>query len=194
MKHYFTSAKKLLPLFAAAIVYGCASTPNTLYNAAPDVDFSRYTTFGFLDNLTTDEQNYESLESSYLKVAMSQELSRHGMTYSSSPDLLVNFYIHTKEKVRSRSVPTMDAYYGYRDPYYGMWGGYDTFVRYETRIDQYTEGTLNIDIIDAATNKLVWEGAISGRVTDKLIRELEQTIDDAVKDIMVNFPQAPSGG
>ena len=175
------------------MAWGCASTPNTLSNAAPGVDFSRYSTFGFLDNLATDEQEYESLETSYLKVAMSQELDRKGLNYSSSPDLLVNFYINTQEKIRSRSVPTTGAYYGYRDPFYDPWGGYGGYAGYETRIDQYTEGTLNIDVIDAATNKLIWESAVAGRVTDKAIRNLEQTIDDAVRAIMADFPIAAGG-
>jgi len=110
-------------LCAAVMIWGCASTPNILSNSAPGVDFSRYSTFGFLDNLATDEQNYESLETSYLKVAMSQELDSRGLSYSSSPDMLVNFHINTQEKIRSRSVPTTGAYYGYRDPFYDPWGG-----------------------------------------------------------------------
>ena len=81
-----------------------------------------------------------------------------------------------------------------RDPVYDPWGGYGGSVGYETRIDQYTEGTLNIDIIDVATNKLIWEGAVAGRLTDKAIRNLEQTIDDAVRAIMADFPVVAGGG
>ena len=57
---------RFLLLSAAVMAWGCASTPNTLSNAAPGVDFSRYSTFGFLDYPATDEQDYESLETSYL--------------------------------------------------------------------------------------------------------------------------------
>ena len=193
MKVSSQRASSLLLLFATLTIWGCASTPNTLSNSAPGVDFSRYSTFGFLDNLATDEQNYESLETSYLKVAVSQELDRRGLSYSGSPDLLVNFYINTQEKIRSRSVPTTAVYYDYRDPFYDPWGGYGGYAGYETRIDQYTEGTLNIDVIDAATNKQIWESAVAGRVTDKAIRNLEQTIDDAVRAIMADFPIAAGG-
>ena len=83
-------------------------------------------------------------------------------------------------------MPTTGAYYDYRDPY-----GYDPFIAYpayETRIDQYTQGTLNIDVVDAKTDKLVWEGMVSGRITDREIRNLEQTIDEAVAAIMADFP------
>ena len=172
----------------AIFLAGCATVPNTFANADPTADFSSYTTYGFLETLSTDKQSYESMESSFLKVAVAQQLDRRGMSYSENPDLLVNFYIHTEEKIRTRSVPTTGAYYGFRDPFYDTWGGYGGF---ETRVDQYTEGTLHIDMSDAASNKLVWEGAIVGHVTDNAIRNLEKTIDGAVAEIMKNYPIQP---
>ena len=187
----FTTAIRVAAALVAISLAGCASTPNTFSNTDPTADFSSFKTYGFMPTLSTDKVNYESMESSFLKVAVAQEFDRRGLVYSNSPDLLVNFYIHTKEKIRSRSVPTMGGYYGYRDPFYDTWGGYGGF---ETRIDQYTEGTLNIDVVDAANKKLVWEGAVAGRVTDKAIRNLEETIDNAVNVIMENFPIQPGGG
>lgn len=178
---------------AAFLLASCASTPNTIANVDPEADFSRYGTFGFFDPLATDEAGYESIVSSFLKVAMSQEMAKRGFTYSDTPDLKINFYINTQEKIRSRSVPTMGGYYAFRDPfYYDPWPAYPA---YETQIDQYTEGTLNIDVVDVGARKLVWEGVVKGRVTDKDIEELEQTIDEAVAAIMASFPvQSASPG
>ena len=127
------------------------------------------------------------METNFLKVAVAQQLDRRGLSYTDeSPDLLVNFYIHTKEKITSRSVPTMGGtYYGFRDPFYDTWGGYGG---YETRIEQHTEGTLHIDVVDNKSDKLVWEGAVVGRITDRALQNLEQTIDKAVAAAMANFP------
>lgn len=125
---------------------GCTSTPKSYYKADPAADFTQYKTYGFYKDLSTDHSDYESMESSLLKVAVAQELEKLGMSYSNAPDIMVNFYIHTKEKIKSRSVPTTSAYHGY-----------------ETQIDQYTEGTLNIDIVDTKTKKLVCEGLMTGR-------------------------------
>lgn len=151
----------------------------------PSTDFSQFRTFGFYDKLSTDKDNYQSMESNFLKVAVAQEMDKRGLSYSEEPDLLVNFYIHTEEKIRSRNVPTTGAYYAYRDPFYDPYIGYPA---YETRIDQYTMGTLNIDIVDAGAKKLVWEGMISGRITDSDIQNLEKTVDEAVTAIMQDFP------
>lgn len=190
MKTTLITATRLVAALLAVSLAGCASTPNVIVNADPTVDFSGYKTYGFLPTLSTDKASYESMESNFLKVAVAQELDRRGLTYAENPDLLVNFYLHTKEKLRTRSVPTMGGgYYGFRDPFYDTWGGYGG---YETRVDQYTEGTLNIDFVDAAKKKLVWEGAVAGRVTEKAIRNLEKTIDEAVAEIMSGFPVAPT--
>lgn len=169
---------------------GCASTPNTVANSDPNTDFTQYSTFGYFETLSTDNEQYQSLVSNFLKVAVAQEFDKRGMTFDPDPDVLVNFYIHTQEKIRSRSVPTAGAYYGYRDPFYDPWVGYGG---YETRIDQYTEGTLNIDVVDAQSKKLVWEGSISGRVTESDIKNLEQTIDEAVAAVMASYPITPGG-
>ena len=186
------SNRRITPMFctmiavAALATGGCASTPNIMTHTDPDADFSQYSTFGFFQPLATDQQGYESMVSNFLKVAVTQEMDRLGLSYSDSPDLMVNFYVHTKEKIRSRSVPSASVYYGYRSRYYyDPWAGYGA---YQTEIDQYTEGTLTIDVVDAKAKKLVWEGSATGRITEKAVREMERSIDGAVKAIMADFP------
>lgn len=169
----------------SALLTACTSTPNTFAQADPTADFTQYRTYGFYDNPATNNAEYESLVTNFLKVSVAQQLEARGMSYDpADPDVVVNFFLNTKEKVRSRSVPTMSGYYGYRDPFYDPWPGY----AYETRIDQYTEGTLNIDIADAAQKKLVWEGSVVGRITDDFVRNLERSLDQAVAAIFTNYP------
>ncbi len=174
-------------MLALGIATGCATAPNVVWNSAPGVDFDRYATFGFFSPLATDHQGYESLVSNFLKVAMTQEMYLRGLSYSDSPDLLVNFYINTQDRLKTRSVSTAAPYYTYRRGYgYNPYRGYPA---YETRIEQYTEGSLHIDVVDTRTQQLVWEGVASGRVRDSAVRNLEQTIDDAVATIMQGFPR-----
>jgi hypothetical protein len=174
----------------ALLVGGCASSPNTFSNVDPGVDFNQYKTFGYFPTLSTDKEQYQSLVSNFLKVAVAQELVVRGLDHDeANPDLRVNFYINTQDKIKTRSVPTAGSYYDYRDPFYDPWGGYGGMGGgYETRVDQYTEGTLNIDVVDSKTNKLVWEGSIVGRLTEKDVRNMEKTVDEAVAAVMVDFP------
>lgn len=171
------------------LLAACASAPNTFSNADPDVDFTLYQTYGYFPTLSTDTAQYQSMVSSFLKVAVAQELDKRGLTYDEvAPQLRVNFFINTKDKIKTRTVPTMGmggGYYDYRDPFYDSWGGYGG---YETRVTQYTEGTLNIDVVDVASNKLVWEGSVVGKLSEKDVRNMEQTVDEAVAAVMTSFP------
>ena len=174
---------------ALCTLSACSSTsaPDTYSQVAPGVDFRGIKTYGFLSETSTDRAGYESLETNFLKVAVAQQLDLRGLRYDpENPDVLMNFYIHSEDKIRTRQTPTMSAgYYGYRGGYYngfGYGGGY------ETRIDQYTEGTLTIDMIDPTLKKVVWEGTVTGRLTKKDVKDLEGTIDRAVEDVFDKFP------
>lgn len=169
----------------ALLIGACASTPDVYTNVDRQADFGQFKTFGFFDPLATDRSGYETTESRYLKAAVEREMKLRDIRLAEDPDLRVNFFINTNEKVQSRSSPTAGAYYGYRGARYGAWGGY------ETTIDQYTEGTLNIDIVDTRTNRLVWEGTIVGKVTDEVRNNLEAVADEAVREIFTRFPVPP---
>jgi hypothetical protein len=58
----------------------------------------------------------------------------------------------------------------------------------ETHVSQYTEGTFNIDLVDARKKKLVWEAVAVGRVTDKLLEELEERVDAGVARAFAKYP------
>lgn len=175
----------MMLLFGACVLAGCASSPNVYTNGDINADFGQYRTFGFFDPLATDRSGYESTESRYLKAAVHREMDLRNILYADQPDLKINFYIDTSDKIRARQTPAAGGYYGYRGAYYGAWGGY------ETHIDQYTEGTLNIDVVDTRTNKLVWEGTIVGKVTQDVLNNLEAVIDEAVMEIFRSFPVPP---
>lgn len=178
----------LLSLLFVMAVASCASTrPLVRADHDPREDFSRFKTYGFFDKLGTDEA-YATLLTKYLKEAVSREMERRGYRYSEEPDLLVNFNAKVKDKQRVvRSAAGggyARGYYGYRWGYYGPWGGY----AYDTYVEEYTEGTLNIDLVDRADMQMVWEGVAIGRVTEKDYDNLKQAVDAAVVAIFKKYP------
>ena len=60
---------------------------------------------------------------------------------------------------------------------------------------QYTEGTLTMDIVDAARKQLAWEGTAVGRVREKDRQNLQPAIDDVMAQIFAQYsyraPPAP---
>jgi hypothetical protein len=182
---------RILSLTLLAIALGaCASGPKVFINQNPDADFSSYKTYNFEPRLGTDtEVGYNSMFSKYLMTAAAREMEARGYTKSNNPDLTINFGLATKEKIRSTSTPTSSAggYYGYRG--YGAYGGY------ETTVTQYTEGTFNIDIVDAtgANKVLVWECVLEGRMTDKFRNDMEGSVDRGMTEIFERYPYFAAG-
>ena len=121
MKHIVLSLRLIASLALAALMVACASTTDSYANVDPAADFSSYKTYGFVDSPASNSQDYESLETSFLKVAVAQQMDARGYHYAKEPDLLLNFYIHTKEKSQTYSTPVAHGYCGYRD--YNSWGG-----------------------------------------------------------------------
>ena len=187
MKIVNVSAMRLAAVLASvALLAGCASTPPVITNAAPGFDIAKYRTFSFLEPLSTDNGNVRTILSNELIAPTRRELEWLGLRYvESGGDLLINFIVSTRETLQTRSTPAtgMSVYRGR----YGTWGGYNMSVS-TTEIIQRTEGTLGIDMIDAERRELVWEGAVSGRVTEESRRNRAAAVDAGVREILARFP------
>lgn len=178
-----TAAATLLPVVALTILAGCASGPRVFSNEDPTANFTTFRTYGFAAPLGTDRPEYSSLTTEFLRQATSRELEARGYRRSDQPDLLVNFFVNTKEKITSSQTMSPGfGYYGYRRGYYGVWGDYDTVVT------QYTEGTLTVDIVDTSRNQLVWEGTVVGRVREEDRKNLKPVVDSVIAQVFEKFP------
>ncbi len=172
----------------ALLLVGCAGGPNIVTNSDPAADWSRYQTFGFFNPLGTDKDSVRTLLSNQLVASTTREFEARGMMRrDDNPDVLVNFIVSTKETVRSRPSTSIGVHHGMGR--YGTWGGYSMGMS-TTDIIQSTEGTLAIDVVDRERNQLVWEAAASGRITDKMRRNQQQVVDEAVVELFAEFPKA----
>jgi hypothetical protein len=174
-------------LLTAALVAACASKPTIRSNVDPGTNFATYKSFGFLDEVTGKKAAYDSFASTYIKTAVARVMQARGLQKSDSPDLLVNIHVETKDKVSVSQTPTgyYGGYYGYRGGMYGWGAGVSTTV------DNYTEGTLNIDVVDRASSKLVWEGIAVGRISSKARDNPQPAIDAVVKQVFEKYPTQP---
>jgi hypothetical protein len=173
------------------LLAACAATgPEIRYDRAPDADIAAARTFAFLEPLGTDRDGYDTLLSQRLKIAARRELELRGYRYvEEDPDLLVNFGASLDERLRVSPGPsTSVGYYSYRRGFYTGWLGY------EDRVESYREGTLTIDVVDAETMRMVWEGAAVGRVTEKTLENAATATETAVRDILRGFPPSRGDG
>jgi hypothetical protein len=192
-KPYFSRVAAAFALTAALFAAGCATTsgPKTRIDYDKAADFSVYRTYGFPKETGTDRGGYSTLVTSYLKSAMSAQMEARGYKYSEDhPDLLVNFYMNTRERTEIRPDARASVgygYYGYRYGLYNAWPMYD-----EDRTVTYKVGTLNLDIVDAEKKQLVWEGVAEGRVSEDELQNPKVTINAVVTELMRQYPGRPN--
>jgi len=180
-----------LILITLAAMAACASSsgsssPKIITNKAPGFSLANYKTFAYLQPLSTDRGDMRSLTSSHLIEATTRELEMSGLRYSeSNPDLLINFVVSSRETIQTRPSSSVSMHHGRGR--YGTWGGYSMSMS-TTEVVQGTEGSVDVDVIDASRNQLVWEGAAVGRITNSNRENLRRTLGQAISDIFARFP------
>lgn len=176
----------LLTLACLALA-ACATQPQVRVYSDDASELAGYQRYAYVENLGTDRAEYTTLLTGYLQDAVDRELGARGYVRVDDPsraDFLVNFFVATRERTDVREGLSVDMYYGYRRGWYGVWTGYP--VAREVR--SYTEGTLNIDLVDRARNQLVWEGVAVGRVTRAAMDDPRSAVAEAVAAIFERYP------
>ena len=190
-KQYSRFLPDLMLLLSVLLPTGCASGGKIMYDYDQSADFGQYRTYNFFEGAGPGTGDYQSFFTRYMIDAITIEMEKRGYTKSDNPDLLVNFNAILKDKTKVSTSPApmgaYPSYYGYRRGYYGGWGvgyGYAT----ETQVSQYTEGTFNIDIVDAKRMQLVWEAVGVGRVTEEKLENLEESVKTGVPRFFAGYP------
>jgi hypothetical protein len=132
--------------------------------------------------LATPFQESSKERSAMMQDAIATQLSSRGFTrVSEKPDLLVNIGIVVKEEVQTRTTDIRDAprYMGQRNYHWES---------EEKVIDQYRVGTATVDLVDAATNALVWKSVVEHVIPDKDAKVAE-AIQKGVQEMFSNSQQ-----
>ncbi len=176
-------------LLAMFMLASCASGPTIRSSMDESVDFNRFRTFGFLTPLSTDREGFQTLISQQLVSSAERELLARGLTRTdTNPDLLINLSANLDQRLRITQSPGTSAgsLNRHRRGFYNTWPSYQ-----QTDIRQYTQGTLGIDVIDAARRQLIWEGIAVDRVTQSTTDNIGPVLNDAVVEILREFPLPP---
>jgi hypothetical protein len=179
--------KSAFVLCFAVILASCATGPNIRVDYDRSVDFSGYKTYGYFQPMSIESKNYTSLIGDHFREAIDREMTLRGYVKSENPDLLVNVSATFNDKTRVSQTPAMHHnYYGYRRGFYDPWYGYGYAT--ETHVSQYTEGTVNLDIVDPKLKRMVWEGVAIGTITEKKRKNARQVISNGVALVFEQYP------
>ena len=177
--------KKLIAIGFLACMVACSST-RVSYDYDKSTDFSKYQTYNYSEdamNLPIQQLNRDRVLN-----AIDKEMTARGFTKSEDPDVLVDLHAKTEEKRDATATTTSDGMYG--NPW--AWGYAPGFSTTQINVNEYTEGTLFINIVDAGMEKIVWQGIGRGALNEGNIspEKREENINKAISKIFENYPVA----
>jgi len=187
----------LLAVATTALLLGCASGFEAMYDSDPTQDFTGYKTFAWISEHpmkvgTTNRIPSPMLEPRIMS-AVDDALQAKGYTLvldAESADFALSFTIGSREEIQVDSYPTMSAgHVGYGYPSrWGRWGGAYYGYSTETNVRQYTKGMLAIDIFDVSDRRPVWHGVATKTINESDREDAAGTVKAAVDAILAGFP------
>lgn len=183
--------KPALLALGLTLLVGCTSIP-VKYDYDRQANWSSYRTYDWyaaspqakqkaagVDNPLMDRRVRQSVEKVLATRGYKQEKQ-------AEPDFLVTYYpvYHNRSVV---SATTLGGWgWGFRP--FGV--GVSTQFR---EVRNYKDGTIVLEVVDNKTKQLVWQGAGEGVITEEMDpREVDEQIEEAVKQILDRFPPPPS--
>lgn len=176
--------KKYTLIISIFLLGGCSSVKIS-YDYDKQADFAKYKTYAFTEgsqNLAINEINRSRILS-----AIDTEMAAKGFTKSDNPDVLLDIFVKAEQRTEATATSTGPGAYGYGGPWrYGYGGGFTTT---QINYNQYIEGTMFINMVDKAYEKLVWQGRGTKTIDEDATPEKRETnINYAVKQIFMKYP------
>jgi len=185
--------RSYLPSFVllamTVIIASCESQLKVSSDYDKSVDFNQYKTFSLYHDSKSSEAISQLNQDRVVKAIRSEMVKRGFNETSSSPDLLVNSVAIFKDKQSVTANTNYYGYGGYYRPYYGGMGMSSSTTSYS--VDNYKDGSLIIDVVDAKSNKLIWQGT-GNKEIDKPAKDPDTAIPKAISSIMASFPPGKS--
>ena len=180
------------------LLTGCSPVVSVSTDYDRTAPFSQYRTWNWYQAAPTASRdadkfgNYDTFLDKRIKGAILSQMSAKGFNQSSTnPDILVAYDVSIERRQEVEPGFTYAPGFGWG---YGYWYGYRydygfrRFPNY-TMVQEYNEGTVVIDIVNAKDNQLIWRGWGQARVGTAGISESE--INRIVREILEKYPPKP---
>lgn len=191
---------RLLKLFGAAafsglLLAGCAGVAHVERDKT--VDLSKYHSYAWVETKEAKEDSVKTkvsdLTERIIKQAVDAELVKSGWKESKKPDVFLTYDVLVEKGLQEQNNPVYSQPYTryFYSPYTRRWIPIyypSQFLGYDRGQQQVNEGTITISMIDAKTDKTIWQGWTTDVVNSKNLTSKE--IQNSVKNIFRKFDVA----
>lgn len=190
MKMTFPAAAFLAAVLAT-LLGACASNPiDSSYDYNHNIDFSSYRTWAFIDDtpmaISETQGPVSPLLEGRIMEAVRITMNSKGYSEVQNPeqaDMVIAFTIGSRDQIRVDSYP---ATYGAGYRRMGYYYGYGMAT--ETRVRQYTEGQLAIDIFDVKSHTPAFHGVASKKISEADRKNQQPVLNAVTAEALSGFP------
>lgn len=169
----------------AAFLLSACSGISTTSDFDPTVDFTKYSTYVWLD---TEGDDIDAITDSRVRASIDGALIARGFQKGGDGADMAVGYQGTSAERRSYNTVNTGWGGGYGWGGYG-WGGYGGMGMSTTYENVWEEGTLIVGFFDVGTKNLVWTGTATAAIDPgRSPEDRQQLIDDAVAKMLKDFP------
>lgn len=182
MRKFFIVPAAVLLLMSTA----CGPTLKVTSDYNKSADFSTFKTYSIH---SMEKAGVSSFNRQRIENAIVAQMTAKGYTPADTltADLLVNAVTITKQGKNVTAYTDYYGYGGYYRPYY--WGaGFGGTSTTNFSVDNYTDGSLIIDVVDRNKKELIWQGVGNSEIDGTQLKDPDNFIPKAVTKIMESFP------
>ena len=179
----------MIPLLAGLVfLASCAGIAHIEKDET--VNFDNYKTFTWLKDNDSSNSFLNDIQVSNLQSAVSTELEKANWRESKTkPDVILKHDVLVEKTVKETSDPVYSRSYTrpIYNPYTRRWVYVyypSQFLGYDRNEYEAKEGTITITMVDAKSDKVIWQGWTSEEVNNKLT---SKDIQSGVKSIFKKF-------
>ena len=180
-------------LIAVAVVFGMGCGATAHIEKDNSVNFSKIRTYAWIGgkDKSLSDRHSNSIIDANLKSTVSNSLHKYGWAEDNrNPDVLLDYNIMVENNVKQQSDPLYTR--PYTRYYYNPYSRRIVPVYYPSQMVgfqdyeiPYKEGTITLHMIDADTNKLIWQGWSADQVNGNNLTSRE--VESGVKAILKKF-------
>jgi transcriptional regulator with AAA-type ATPase domain len=183
-------------VLSAFVMVGCGSVAHV--EKDPAVSLDRYHSFAWVDTRASQNDTVKThvsdLTERNIMNAVNTELQKQGWTESKGrPDVLLTYDVLVERSVREQNNPVYSQSYTryYYNPYTRRYMPVyypSQFLGYDREQQDVREGTMTVRMIDAKTDKTIWQGWTTQDVNNRNLSAKE--VQSAVRSIFRKFDVA----
>jgi len=151
------------------------------------VDLKKYKTYAWVKPADAEEdaRKDDKLYGKFILQLCNEELSKKGFVIDTeNPDAVFIFDTHVEDRVSYSTTPQVSVGFGFGGP--GYYGGVSAPVAGGDLVQHnYQEGMMFIEMYDTKTQKLLWKGRASKKITYE--SDIESDIRTATKHIFMRL-------